>query len=57
MKFLVCMIITGLLITSALTAWVNHSYYGLGYQSDDFVEFYAAGKLAGTGHLYDYGHP
>ena len=54
MKFLVCMIITGLLITSALTAWVSHRYYGLGYQSDDFVEFYAAGKLAGTGHLYDY---
>ena len=47
-------IITGLLITSALTALVNHRYYGLGFQSDDFVEFYAAGKLAGTGHLYDY---
>jgi len=47
-------IIAGLLITSALTAWVNHRYYGMGFQSDDFVEFYAAGKLAGTGHLYDY---
>jgi hypothetical protein len=33
---------------------VNDRYYGLGWQSDDFVEFYAAGKLAGTGHLYDH---
>jgi len=47
-------IITGLLITSSITAWVNHRYYGSGFQADDFVEFYAAGKLAGTGHLYDY---
>ena len=54
MKIQACVIITGLLITSALTAWVNHRYYGLGFQSDDFVEFYAAGKLAGTGQLYDY---
>ena len=54
MKIQACVIITGLLITSALTAWVNHRYYGLGFQSDDFVEYYAAGKLAGTGHLYEY---
>ncbi len=54
MKIHAFVIVTGLLITSALTAWVNHRYYGLGFQSDDFVEFYAAGRLAGTGHLYDY---
>lgn len=38
----------------ALNLWSNHRYANRGWPGDDFAEFYAAGKLAGTGHLYDY---
>lgn len=43
----------GFLLCALLTIWSNRRYSESGWQGDDFAEFYAAGKLAGTGHLYD----
>jgi hypothetical protein len=39
----------------SLCAAVIERYAAVGWQGDDFVEFYAAGRLAGTGNLYNPG--
>ena len=44
--------VLGLLVCLLLTAFAMQRYSA--WQGDDFPEFYAAGKLSGTGALYDY---
>jgi len=43
----------GLITTFWLSASVVTKYASSGWQGDDFVEFYAAGRVAPTGSLYD----
>ena len=43
----------GIIVCFSLCTAVIERYAAAGWQGDDFVEFYAAGRLAGSGHLYD----
>jgi Protein of unknown function (DUF2029). len=45
--------VTGIIVCFSLCAAVIERYAAFGWQGDDFVEFYAAGRLAGSGNLYN----
>jgi hypothetical protein len=44
----------GILVCFLFNGFTMSRYSPLGWQGDDFPTFYAAGKLSGTGSLYDY---